>query len=117
MSQRKQETDWLAEGQNALLDLLSERLVIPWFEAESRISSKSSPFSYTNPENPLPTLVKSLKNVPLTLSLSSPYAYPSHLIEEKKLPAFVDADANYIGNTFRGLTMKGFVADMPSELF
>jgi hypothetical protein len=39
MSQGKQETDWLAEGQNALLDLLSERLVIPWFEAESRISS------------------------------------------------------------------------------
>jgi len=39
MSRAKEKTDWLAEGQNALLDLLSERLVIPWFEAESRISS------------------------------------------------------------------------------
>lgn len=39
MSQRKQSVDWEAEGRNALLDLLSERLVIPWFEAESRISS------------------------------------------------------------------------------
>jgi len=33
-----QATDWLVEGQTALLDLLSERLVTPWFEAESRIS-------------------------------------------------------------------------------
>jgi len=39
MSRRATRTDWVAEGQNALLDLLSERFVIPWFEAESRISS------------------------------------------------------------------------------
>lgn len=39
MSQRGEAVDWISEGQNALLDLLSERLVIPWFEAESRISS------------------------------------------------------------------------------
>lgn len=32
-------TDWLREGKYALLDLLSDRLVVPWFEAESRISS------------------------------------------------------------------------------
>lgn len=31
--------DWLLEGRQALLDLLSDRFVIPWFEAESRISS------------------------------------------------------------------------------
>jgi hypothetical protein len=30
---------WLQQGQCAILDLLSDRLVIPWFEAESRISS------------------------------------------------------------------------------
>ena len=41
MSSRKETIDWVAEGQSALLDLLSERLVIPWFEAESRISSSS----------------------------------------------------------------------------
>lgn len=39
MSPKTQRTDWVAEGKNSLLDLLSERLVIPWFEAESRISS------------------------------------------------------------------------------
>lgn len=39
MSQWNQRVDWVVEGKNALLDLLSERLVIPWFEAVSRISS------------------------------------------------------------------------------
>lgn len=39
MSHYSLPVDWLIEGRNALLDLLSERLVIPWFEAESRISS------------------------------------------------------------------------------
>jgi len=39
MSFSAQPVDWAAAGRQALLDLLSERLVIPWFEAESRISS------------------------------------------------------------------------------
>lgn len=39
MSHKTKPTNWPVEGQRALLDLLSERLVIPWFEAESRISS------------------------------------------------------------------------------
>jgi len=39
MSFSSQAVNWVAVGQEALLDLLSERLVIPWFEAESRISS------------------------------------------------------------------------------
>jgi len=39
MSLNKVKVDWVAEGKSALLDLLSERLIIPWFEAESRISS------------------------------------------------------------------------------
>ena len=85
MSQENQGTDWVAEGQNAILNLLSERLVVPWFEAESRISSngwrsfpKVQPCSYTNPEDPSLPLVKSLKNVPRTLSPSSPFAFLFH---------------------------------------
>lgn len=39
MAQPPQPIDWVRIGENALIDLLSERLVIPWFEAESRISS------------------------------------------------------------------------------
>ena len=35
----RQPTDWVQEGRNAILDLLQERLVIPWLEAEARISS------------------------------------------------------------------------------
>ncbi len=39
MAQKHARHDWEAIGQQALLDLLSERRVITWFEAESRISS------------------------------------------------------------------------------
>ena len=43
MAQRFFTTDWLQVGKDVILDvildLLSERFVVPWFEAESRISS------------------------------------------------------------------------------
>lgn len=39
MSSPSSPAGWVLEGELALLDLLSDRLIVPWFEAESRISS------------------------------------------------------------------------------
>jgi hypothetical protein len=39
-AQRGKPFDWEAEGRRAILDLLSERWVVPWAEAEARISNR-----------------------------------------------------------------------------
>ncbi len=137
MSQTNQPTNWLSEGQNALIDLLSERLVIPWFEAESRISStgwksflKVQPLQLHESRESLVTSGQIVEDrsahvisvvtvripVPHTSSLLSPFASPSHPVGRKKLLAFSASGESTIEDTLNGQMMKNYVADMPSEL-
>lgn len=76
MAQNHQATDWFLEGKNALLDLLSERLVIPWFEAKSRISSTGwKSFRKVQPLQ-LHEARKSLANAGLIIEERSAHAIP-----------------------------------------
>lgn len=43
------EQQWREEGERALLDLLSQRLVVPWHEAEARITQGWKQFRHVQP--------------------------------------------------------------------